>query len=239
VKTVKIFFLSAVALLAAGTALADRQADEAAIRTALGGLEPDSVEVTPVPGVYEVAFGTQIVYMSADGKYMFQGDLIDVQQRQSLTEPRRRGAVKAAVDAVGEDNMIIFSPEKTKHTITVFTDIDCGYCRKLHNEMQQFLDAGIRVRYMFYPRAGVGSESYKKAVAVWCADDRQAALTAAKNNKPIEMKTCDNPIKEHMALVETLGARGTPFIVLENGQVQPGYVPAARMAQLLDSVSMN
>jgi thiol:disulfide interchange protein DsbC len=239
VKTVKIFFLSAVVLLAAGTALADRQADEAAIRTALGGLEPDSVEVTPVPGVYEVAFGTQIVYMSADGKYMFQGDLIDVQRRQSLTEPRRRGAVKAAVDAVGEDSMIIFTPEKTKHTITVFTDIDCGYCRKLHNEMQQFLDSGIRVRYMFYPRAGVGSESYKKAVAVWCADDRQAALTAAKNNKPIEMKTCDNPIKEHMALVETLGARGTPFIVLENGQVQPGYVPAARMAQLLDSVSMN
>jgi thiol:disulfide interchange protein DsbC len=239
VKTAKFFFLTALALLAAGTALADRAADETAIRKSLGELKPDTIEVTPVPGIYEVAFGTQIVYMSADGRYMFQGDLIDVAHRTSLTEPHRRGAIKAAVDAIGEENMITFTPEKTKHTITVFTDIDCGYCRKLHKEMPQFLDAGIRVRYMFFPRAGVGSESYKKAVAVWCADDRQAALTAAKNNQPIEMKTCDNPVKEHMALVEKLGARGTPFIVLENGQVQPGYVPAATMARLLDSVAMN
>jgi thiol:disulfide interchange protein DsbC len=239
VKIVKLLFFPALAMLAATMALADQQADEAAIRKALGDLKPDSVESTPVPGIYEAAFGTQIVYISADGRYMFQGDLIDIVHRQSLTEPRRRGAIKAAVDAVGDDAMISFAPEKTKHTITVFTDIDCGYCRKLHNEMPQFLDAGIRVRYMFYPRAGVGSESYKKAVSVWCADDRQSALTAAKNNRPVENKTCDNPIKEHMALVEKLGARGTPFIVLENGQVQPGYVPAATMAKLLDGAAMN
>jgi thiol:disulfide interchange protein DsbC len=138
---------------------------------------------------------------------------------------------------VSEDDMIIFEPKKTRHTITVFTDIDCGYCRKLHSEMQEFLDAGIRVRYMFFPRAGVGSNSYKKAVAVWCADDRKAALTAAKNNKAIEMKTCDNPLAEHMELVDKLGARGTPFIVLENGQTQPGYVPARQMSRILDEAA--
>jgi thiol:disulfide interchange protein DsbC len=234
VKNLKAFVMGALALLVAGTAVADRAADEAAIRKALGQLNPDAIETTPVAGIYAVAIGPHIVYMSADGRYMFQGELIDVANRISLTEPRRRMAVKAVIDAVSEKDMIIFEPKKTKHTITVFTDIDCGYCRKLHKEMADYLDAGIRVRYMFYPRAGIGSASYKKAVAVWCADDRRAALTAAKNDKPIEMKSCDNPIAEHMELVDKLGARGTPFIVLENGQTQPGYLPAKQMARLLD-----
>ncbi len=236
-KTIKFFVLGALALLVASVAIADRAVDEAAIRKALGQINPDSIETTPVAGIYEVAIGPHIVYMSADGRYMFQGELIDVLMRSSLTEPRRRLAVKQVIGAISEKDMIIFEPKETRHTITVFTDIDCGYCRKLHNEMQDFLDAGIRVRYMFYPRAGVGSASYKKAVAVWCADDRRAALTAAKNDKPIEMKSCDNPIAEHMALVDKLGARGTPFIVMENGQTQPGYLPARQMARMLDQPS--
>jgi len=216
---------------------ADRAADEATIRKALGQIAPEVIEPTPVAGIYEVVVGPHIVYMSADGRYMFQGELIDVSTRQSLTEPRRRQAVKAVIDGVSEDKMIIYEPKKTKHTITVFTDIDCGYCRKLHNEMQSHLDAGIRVRYMFFPRAGRNSTSYQKAVAVWCAPDRKAALTAAKNRKPIDMKTCENPVDEHMALVEKLGARGTPFIVFENGDTQPGYAPAAQMARLLDQLA--
>jgi len=237
VNIVKLLLLGALALMTAGVAVADRATDEAAIRKSLGQIIPDSIATTPVAGIYEVSIGTHIVYMSADGRYMFQGELIDVLNRNSLTEPHRRKAVKALIDSVSEDDMIIFEPKKTRHTITVFTDIDCGYCRKLHNEMQEFLDAGIRVRYMFFPRAGVGSNSYKKAVAVWCADDRKAALTAAKNNKPIEMKTCDNPLAEHMELVDKLGARGTPFIVLENGQTQPGYVPARQMSRILDEAA--
>lgn len=224
-------------LLGTGAAVADRAADEAAIRGSLDEFKPDSIQATPVSGIYEVTIGPHIVYISADGRYMFQGDLIDMKSRESLTEPRRRQMVKKMVDAVSEKDMIIYEPAKTRHTITVFTDIDCGYCRKLHNEMQSYLDAGIRVRYMFFPRAGVGSQSWRKAEAVWCAKDRRAALTDAKNNKPIEMKTCDNPLKEHMALVDKLGARGTPFIVLEDGETQPGYLPAAQMEQLLDHVA--
>jgi thiol:disulfide interchange protein DsbC len=234
VKNLRFFVAGALALLVVGVAIADQAADEAAIRKSLGQINPETVATTPIAGIYEVAIGPHVVYMSADGRYMFQGELIDVLQRTSLTEPRRRLAVKAAVDAVSEKDMIIFEPKKTKHTITVFTDIDCGYCRKLHNEMPDFLDAGIRVRYMFYPRAGLGSNSYKKAEAVWCAADRRAALTAAKNDNPIEMKSCENPIAEHMGLVDKLGARGTPFIVLDNGQTQPGYLPARQMALLLD-----
>lgn len=237
VKNVYRFIFGALFVSVASAAMADRAADEAAIRRTLGDFKPDSIHTTPVSGIYEVTVGPHVIYVSADGRYMFQGDLIDLQNRESLTEPRRRELVKQMVGAVSEDDMIVYEPAKTRHTITVFTDIDCGYCRKLHNEMQSYLDAGIRVRYMFYPRAGVGSESWRKAEAVWCSKDRRAALTAAKNGKPIEMKTCDNPIKEHMQLVDRLGARGTPFIVLEDGETQPGYLPAAQMEKLLDQIA--
>jgi thiol:disulfide interchange protein DsbC len=237
VKTINIFVFGALTMLVAAVAVAGQAADETAIRKALGGLEPDSIQTTPVDGVYEVAIGPHVVYVSADGRYMFQGDLIDVAKRESLTEPRRRQMVTALLDKVSEDDMIIYEPAKTRHTITVFTDIDCGYCRKLHKEMQDYLDAGIRVRYMFFPRAGAGSVSWQKAEAVWCAKDRKTALTAAKNNKPIDMKTCTNPIAEHMKLVDQLGARGTPFIVLEDGSTQPGYLPAAQMSKLLDQLA--
>ena len=125
-------------------------------------------------------------------------------------------------------------PGKARHTSTVRTDIDCGYGRRLHNEIDEFMDAGIRVRYMMYPRAGKGSDAYKKAVAVFCSDDPNQALTDAKNGRPIDMKTCDNPVDRHMALVDKVGARGTPFIIFENGQTQPGYAPAKEMARILD-----
>jgi len=215
-------------------ALADRSADQEAIRKALQGLKIDAIEPAPIAGFYEVVVGSQVVYVSGDGRYMLQGDLIDLNTRLSLTEPRRQAAQRALIESVGEDKMIVFKPEKVKHKVTVFTDIECGYCRKLHGEIDQYLDAGIEVRYLMYPRAGVGSSAYKKAVAVWCAEDRNSALTDAKAGKSIEMKTCDNPVDEHMELAMALGLRGTPFIVLESGQVQPGYVPAKQLARLLD-----
>lgn len=233
-KTIGLFAAGMLALLTTGAAVADRSTDETTIRAALGQMHPDAIEATPVTGVYSVAIGPHIVYMSADGRYMFQGELIDVAARVSLTEPRRRAAVRNAVDAVSEKDMIIFEPKKTRHTITVFTDIDCGYCRKLQKDIPELMDDGIRVRYMLYPRAGIGSTSYKKAVAVWCADDRRAAIAAAKADKQIDMKSCDNPIAEQMKLADSLGMRGTPFIVFDNGQTQPGYLPAKQMAQLLD-----
>ncbi|MGB5297763.1 MAG: thioredoxin fold domain-containing protein [Thiogranum sp.] len=236
-KQIKTLIFLCLALFASSSVLADRAADEASIRQALGDVEPASVEPTPVAGVYEVVVGSSVVYMSADGRYMLQGELVDVQNRVSLTEPRRRQVTRTVIDSVGEDKMIVFKPEKEKHVVTVFTDIDCGYCRKLHNEMDQYLNEGIKVRYMMFPRAGVGSESYKKAVAVWCAEDRNGAMTDAKNGKAVEMKSCDNPIDQHMDLVRQLGARGTPFIVLEDGSTQPGYVPAKRLSKLLDQAA--
>jgi len=234
VKQIKTAIFLCLALFASNSVLADRAADEASIRQALGDVKPASVEPTPLAGLYEVVVGSNVVYMSADGRYMLQGELVDVQKRVSLTEPRRRAVTRTVIDSVGEDKMIVFKPQEVKHVVTVFTDIDCGYCRKLHNEMDQYLDEGIKVRYLMFPRAGVGSESYKKAVAVWCAEDRNGALTDAKNGKAVEMKSCDNPIDQHMDLVRQLGARGTPFIVLEDGGTQPGYVPAKQLSRLLN-----
>lgn len=227
--TQTVLFVVGLLLLSAA-ALADKDA----IRKALPGMKIDAIEQAPIEGFYEVVVGSHVVYVSADGRYMLQGDLIDLKTRLSLTEPRRRAAQRAVIESMGEDKMIVFKPEKVKHKVTVFTDIECGYCRKLHGEIDEYLDAGIEVRYLMYPRAGAGSSAYKKAVAVWCAEDRNGALTDAKAGKSIEMSNCDNPIDEHMELAAALGLRGTPLIVLESGQVQPGYVPAKRLARLLD-----
>jgi thiol:disulfide interchange protein DsbC len=130
--------------------------------------------------------------------------------------------------------MIIYSPKQVKHRVTVFTDIDCQYCRRLHQEMAELNGMGIEVRYLLFPRAGVGSKSYDKAVTVWCSANRQQALTDSKAGKNLPNKTCDNPVDKHMALVEKLGITGTPTMVLEDGSMIPGYVPAARLLAALE-----
>jgi thiol:disulfide interchange protein DsbC len=213
-------------------ALAETPADEAAIRSALGpGVELKSVKPAAIPGLYEVIVGAQVLYVSADGRYLIDGSIFDTKTEKSLTEATRKAAVTDAIDAIGEKNMIVFSPKEKKHTLTVFTDIDCGYCRKLHSEIDSYLDKGIEIHYMLFPRAGKNSESYRKAVAVWCSEDRNEALTVSKSGKAIPMQTCDNPVDEHMELATELGLRGTPLLVLEDGRLQPGYAPAEAIAQ--------
>jgi thiol:disulfide interchange protein DsbC len=214
-------------------------ADEAAIRQRMAGLVPglavEQIAPSPVAGLYEVIMGPRLFYVSADGRYLVQGSLVDLDTREDLTKARRTKIAKAALDKMPEDRMIIFSPEHPEHTITVFTDIDCGYCRKLHREINDFMEEGIRVRYLLFPRAGADSPSYDKAVTVWCSEDRKQALTDAKAGKQLAPRTCaDNPVKEHMRFGELVGVTGTPAIMLEDGQLLPGYVPAKRMAQYLE-----
>ncbi|MEO1899327.1 MAG: DsbC family protein, partial [Methylococcales bacterium] len=177
--------------------------------------------------------GVSILYVSEDGKYLLQGHLIDIAAREDLTENKLAGARKLAIENLGEDQTITFKAENSKYKVSVFTDIDCGYCRKLHSEMEQYLAEGISVQYLFFPRAGKGSESYNKAVTVWCADDRHAALTSAKQGEQMEQKTCENPVDAHMQLGVDFEATGTPMIVTEKGNVFPGYIPAKRLARAL------
>ncbi|HIF55405.1 MAG: DsbC family protein [Methylococcales bacterium] len=218
-------------------AISQVHADESAVRSMLSksmpSLKIDAITLSEVKGLYEVTTGVSILYVSEDGKYLLQGHLIDIAAREDLTENKLAGARKLAIENLGEDQTITFKAENSKYKVSVFTDIDCGYCRKLHSEMEQYLAEGISVQYLFFPRAGKGSESYNKAVTVWCADDRHAALTSAKQGEQMEQKTCENPVDAHMQLGVDFEATGTPMIVTEKGNVFPGYIPAKRLARAL------
>ncbi|MBT4765186.1 MAG: DsbC family protein [Methylococcales bacterium] len=212
---------------------AGEEAVRAALAKAMPSLTVDSIQGSEIPGVYEVVIGSKIVYVSSDGNYLLQGQLIDIAARKDLTEGRLSGARVKAVAGIAPEEMLIFTADAPQYKITVFTDIDCGYCRKLHREIDQYLARGISVHYLFYPRAGLGSESYDKAVSVWCANDRHAALTAAKSGQDPIKKTCDNPVKKHMALANTLGLSGTPMMVTEKGTIFAGYMPAEQLEKAL------
>jgi thiol:disulfide interchange protein DsbC len=232
-------FIKYAALAFSAVMLSNAYASEDAVKKALTSAMPtakiESVKASEMKGVYEAVIEGNIFYVSEDGKYLLQGHLIDIKAKKDLTEEKLAAAHKQDLEAIGENNMIIFKAKIKKYQISVFTDIDCGYCRKLHSEMDQYLAEGITVRYLFFPRAGKGSESYNKAISVWCADDRNAALTAAKQGKNPESKQCKNPVDAHMALAEKFGVKGTPMIVTEKGNVLPGYVPAKQLAQALAS----
>jgi thiol:disulfide interchange protein DsbC len=214
-------------------------ADDAAIRKALQKSMPtakiESIKPSEIKGLYEVILGSSIYYVSEDGKYLLQGRLVDVANRTDLTEQKLGATRKSALEKMGVDNMIVFKPKISKYKVYIFTDIDCGYCRKLHSEIDQYLSEGITIQYLFFPRAGKGSDSYNKAVSVWCAKDRNAALTAAKKDQKLESKTCDNPVDKHMQLAAEFEVKGTPMIVTENGNIYPGYLPAKELVQALQS----
>jgi thiol:disulfide interchange protein DsbC len=199
-------------------------------------LDVTSVKPTPLQDIYEVTVPPRVFYVSANGQYVLAGDLIDMKNGMNLSEVVREKARIASVENVGEENMVVFAPKKVKHTITVFTDIDCGYCRKLHNEMASYNKLGIKVRYLAYPRAGIGSPSYNKAVTVWCSNDKEKAMTEAKSGKELPPKNCKNPVASQMALGRALGVNGTPAIVLANGQIYPGYAPADKLVKVLEQV---
>lgn len=230
--------IKAVALLLSGLIFSTANADENTIRQVFAKSMPsmkiDSVKPSEVKGLYEVTVGANIFYVSDDGKYLLQGRLVDVAARTDLTEQKLSGKRLQAIEKIGQNNMIVFKPKINKYTVTVFTDIDCGYCRKLHSEIDQYLAQGITIQYLFFPRAGKNSDSYNKAVSVWCADDRNAALTAAKKDQKVPAKTCDNPVDEHMQLGEDFEVKGTPMIVTEKGNVYPGYLPAKQLVEVLD-----
>ena len=231
----KIIMIAALSLLSLALSIA--HADENAIRQALVKSMPSvkvgTVKPSEISGLFEVTVGGNVVYVSGDGKYLIQGHLVDVAAGTDLTEVKLGGARKQAIENLGVDKMIVFKPKINKYKVSIFTDIDCGYCRKLHSELDQYMAEGITIQYLFFPRAGKGSDSYQKAISVWCAEDRKAALTSAKKGETPPSKTCANPIDEHMQLAEEFDVKGTPMMVTENGTVIPGYLPAKQLAEAL------
>ena len=199
-----------------------------------GGVKSEDVRPTPVPGVFELRRGADIIYMSQDGQYVFTGDLYRVEGRSNLTEARKAQLRKQLIDAVPESSMVVFSPPAPKYTVTVFTDVDCPYCQAFHKQIADYNKLGIKVRYLFFPRSGPNTPSWHKAEQVWCSTDRKAALTDAKLGKPLQAKICANtPVAQEYQLGKDVGLEGTPGIVAADGRMVGGYMPPD---QLLDEL---
>jgi thiol:disulfide interchange protein DsbC len=232
---VVVVALAASSAQAQSTSQGAAKADpRAAIVEKIEGIKLEDVRMTPVNGIYEVTRDSQISYTSADGRYAFVGDLIDIDKDSNLTEQRRRAIRTRMIDSVPESEMLVFSPKDPKYTITVFTDIDCGYCRRLHSQMAEYNRQGIRVRYLFFPRSGPGTESWQKAEAVWCSKDRNDALTRAKNGEAVKAAKCpSNVVARDFELGNKLSVEGTPSIFLQNGEMLPGFLPPAQLTRYL------
>jgi thiol:disulfide interchange protein DsbC len=196
----------------------------------------ESIRPSPLPGFYEVQTGMNFGYVSADGEYLIEGDLVRISTGEAITDASRKKARLAALDKIGVANMIVFAPEAPRHTITVFTDIDCGYCRLLHSQVAAYNAKGIAIRYVFYPRSGPDTESFRKAEAVWCSADRKAAFTSAKRTGKVDGdSSCKNPVMDEYLAGLAMGVRGTPALVLDDGELLPGYQPPDNLAQALDA----
>jgi thiol:disulfide interchange protein DsbC len=205
----------------------------------IDGLKLEDVRMTPVNGVFEITRGSEISYASSDGRYVILGDMIDIDSDANLSETRRRAIRSRILDGIPDSEMVVFSPKDPKYTITVFTDIDCGYCRRLHSQIAEYNRLGIRVRYLFYPRTGPNTESWHKAEAVWCAPNRADALTRAKNGEDIKSPNCPaDIIARDYELGHKVGVEGTPAIFLSSGEMLPGYAPPATLAKYLKTGKM-
>lgn len=201
-----------------------------------GQLKIVSLKPTPLATIYEVELNTgEVLYSDISGDYLFAGDmyragdagLVNISTRAK----QERSLTKIA--AIPVDEMIIFTPDVVKASITVFTDVDCTYCRKLHSELDDLMEKGIEVRYLAYPRGGVEAASYDKMISVWCSDDRKKSLTQAKNGQNLPAGDCDSPVMAHHALGNELGISGTPALIFPDGTVIPGYMDADRLATML------
>lgn len=223
---------------------AEITAVEATLKKMMPRGTADSIGESTIPGLYEAVYGAQVIYVSRDGHYMLEGDIFDVDKRINVTEGKRQGGRVKAIESIDADSMIMFAPDKDKpkYVVTAFTDIDCGYCRKLHKEMAEYNKLGIAIRYAAFPRSGLNSESYYKAESVWCAKDRNKAMNFAKNGATLEQlkgleqvnaKQCGDAIKKQYQVGRDVGVTGTPTLVMGDGQVLPGYVPADKLLGIL------
>lgn len=223
-------FLLITSLFTSHSIMAETDSVEAlrqALAKSMPSVKPTKISVSPVDGLYEVIVGSQVVYMSVDARYMIDGDLIDIKTKKNISEAAKSDIRLAVINKFTSEQMLVYRPEKVKDVITVITDIDCPYCRRLHSEVPSYLEKNVEVRYIFMPLKGAAD--MKKTISVWCSDDQQLALDIVKSGGQIEEKTCDNPIKEHLAMARELGVRGTPAIILEDGQLLPGYVPVDKL----------
>lgn len=234
----KSLLVGAVALASSQLVAQELNADkkiDGALQTL--GLKAEAIADTPVDGLLQVVTDRGLFYVGKDGKTLMQGKMYGLNNGgvENLTEKALSKVRKEGISKF-DDSMIVFPAKNEKHQVTVFTDTSCGYCRRLHNQMQEYNDLGITVRYMAFPRAGVGSKIYDDMMAVWCAKDPKKAMTDAKSGDEVAAKSCKQPLDEHYAMGQRVGVNGTPAIVLEDGSMIPGYQPPAQLAKILETL---
>ncbi len=232
-----VFAFASSSSIAAEPAAKGAADPRAVIAKKIPDVKLEDIRPAPIKGMYEVRMGADSLYVTADGRYVISGDLFDLDTRANLTEEGRAVERRSALAKLDEREMIVFAPAKTEHTVTVFTDVDCGYCRKLHSEIEQLTKLGVRVRDLAYPRSGPGSPDWAKMEAVWCSKDRKTAITDAKAGKEVKAEQCAAPIAKQFKLGEQLGVRGTPAIFTNSGDYIGGYLAPAQMVQELDRLS--
>lgn len=235
-RVIRLFAAATVGLVSTFSLAAD---PDQAIRQVLQSAQPDlpieAIAESPMPGLYQVQLkGGRQLYASPDGQFVLQGFLYRFEGGQAinLTEQAQSQSIAKEINAIPASEMVVFAPKNPKTHITVFTDTDCGYCQKLHSEVPDLNRMGVEVRYVAFPRQGMGSHGANTLTSVWCAKDRQAAMNLAKARKDVPAASCDNPIAKQYEMGQLIGVQGTPAIILADGQMIPGYQPAAQLAEL-------
>jgi len=234
--------IAALAISPAVAAEADTELEQVRQKVAemFDIVEPENINVSPVDGWYTLQKGSIIAYVSADGRYLLQGDLIDLDKQINLSEISRNTARRDLMAAVTDEQVISFSPAKTRYSVSVFTDVECTYCRRLHSQIDEYLAHGIEVRYLLYPRNGPASRSWSTSEDIWCADDRNNALTMAKLDREFSSATCDSSIvQEHYVMGRDVGLSGTPAIVLDDGTLISGYLTPDDLKARLDKLNLS
>lgn len=210
-----------------------------AIHDTLAGIgKPKAIRSTNLDGFYEVEMsGGSLIYISEDGKYLFIGELYKREDDgfRNLTDERKRAMRVQLLAALDPEETINFGTGSSDASVVhVFTDVDCGYCRVMHRNMSEYNDKGIEIRYLAYPRSGPDTQSFYKIASAWCSEDPKSAITALKNGQDIPITNCESPVAEHYALGQTIGITGTPALLLPDGSLVPGAVPADELARIIN-----
>ncbi|WP_266160671.1 thioredoxin fold domain-containing protein [Dyella silvatica] len=233
----------------ASTAATTAAGPESVVRQALIGLAPkvqiDSIKPSSIPGFYQVIASGQLVFVSNDGKYMINGAVVELSSKKDMTDAAWADFRKAELAKLPASQRIVFAPANPKHTITVFTDVTCGFCRELHAHMADFNKAGVAIEYVAWPRQGVTSTSgkdtdtYTEMSSVWCAADRKAAFSAAIEGREPKPASCANPVKDQFNLGIRLGITGTPAIIAADGSMIGGYLTPDQLLKALEKHKSN
>ena len=211
-----------MAVLAAGCApdVTVEQAQQL-LASSFPNVRVEQVRPSPMPGVYEVIADGGVYYLAHDGAFLLSGALYDLQANVNLTERTKNDLRRAAARRVSMDDVITYAAPDARYAVTVFSDVDCPYCRKFHAQMRRVHELGVSVHYLLAPYRG--EQARRNAVAVWCSADRRAAFDRAKQGAAVAAEDCENPVERNLRLAETLGVRGTPAFLLDDGKLLNGY----------------